>query len=129
MSYYQCRRCGHTGRLTRSMTLNECPKCGSNFCYYPPNVKDEYGRDRDFDLDLIIPKVLKESAMDTKKFKHYKGKIYHIQGFSQDEETGAVLVTYRQESGSQAFTQAATRFFGLVQNDDKMVPRFTPEKS
>ena len=60
-----------------------------------------------------------------KYYRHFKGGLYKFIGLAKDSETLDDLVVYQALYGDhQLWVRPATMFFGQVERDGKVFPRF-----
>lgn len=68
------------------------------------------------------------------RYRHYKGRYYHVLGVALDTETRAKMVLYKalyacpdltEEFGDDPiFTRPYSLFFSTIEHEGKIVPRF-----
>ena len=60
-----------------------------------------------------------------KYYRHFKGNLYRLIGIAKDSETLEELVVYQALYGDhQMWVRPAEMFFGKVERDGKVMPRF-----
>ena len=60
-----------------------------------------------------------------KYYRHFKGGLYKFIGLAKDSETLEDLVVYQAMYGEhQLWVRPASMFFGQVERDGKLMPRF-----
>lgn len=60
-----------------------------------------------------------------KYYRHFKGNLYRLIGIAKDSETLEDLVVYQALYGDhQLWVRPAEMFFGKVERDGKVMPRF-----
>ncbi len=66
-----------------------------------------------------------ENKIKLGKYRHYKGKDYHVLGVAHHSETGEKLVVYRQlHDDYSLFVRPLAMFMEEVELNGKKVPRF-----
>ena len=59
------------------------------------------------------------------EFRHFKGKLYRIEGFAKDSETLEKMVVYRALYGERGlWVRPAKMFFETIERDGKRIKRF-----
>jgi hypothetical protein len=58
-------------------------------------------------------------------YRHYKGDLYVVIGGAIHTETEESLVVYRHQDSGKVWARPAEMFFGTVDVDGTVVPRFT----
>ena len=65
------------------------------------------------------------SAMQTGRYRHYKGKEYFVLGVARHSETGEELVVYRPDYGDRdLWVRPKAMFLEHVEINGQSVPRF-----
>ena len=65
-----------------------------------------------------------EEVME-KYYRHFKGNLYRLIGIAKDSETLEEVVVYQALYGDhQLWVRPAGMFFGKVERDGKVMPRF-----
>jgi hypothetical protein len=63
--------------------------------------------------------------MKTGKYRHYKGRDYHVQGVARHSESGELLVVYMPLYGERGlWVRPLSMFEEMVQSADGPRPRF-----
>ena len=58
------------------------------------------------------------------EFRHFKGKLYRIEGFAKDSETLEKMVVYRALYGERGlWVRPAKMFFETIERDGKRIKR------
>ncbi len=66
-----------------------------------------------------------EKKLIGRKFRHFKGNRYRLEGFAKDSETTEEMVIYRQLYGEGSlWVRPAKMFFETIERDGKMIKRF-----
>lgn len=66
-----------------------------------------------------------EKKLVGRKFRHFKGNCYRLEGFAKDSETTEEMVIYRQLYGEGSlWVRPARMFFETIERDGKMIKRF-----
>ncbi|MBR4465813.1 DUF1653 domain-containing protein [bacterium] len=66
-----------------------------------------------------------ENKLIGRKFRHFKGNCYRLEGFAKDSETTEEMVIYRQLYGEGSlWVRPAKMFFETIERDGKMIKRF-----
>ncbi|MBO7446866.1 DUF1653 domain-containing protein [bacterium] len=66
-----------------------------------------------------------EKKLVGRKFRHFKGNCYRLEGFAKDSETTEEMVIYRQLYGEGSlWVRPAKMFFETIERDGKMIKRF-----
>ncbi|MBO7542901.1 DUF1653 domain-containing protein [bacterium] len=66
-----------------------------------------------------------EKKLIGRKFRHFKGNCYRLEGFAKDSETTEEMVIYRQLYGEGSlWVRPAKMFFETIERDGKMIKRF-----
>jgi hypothetical protein len=66
-----------------------------------------------------------EKKLIGKKFRHFKGNCYRLEGFAKDSETTEEMVIYRQLYGEGSlWVRPAKMFFETIERDGKTFKRF-----
>lgn len=66
-----------------------------------------------------------EKKLVGRKFRHFKGNRYRLEGFAKDSETTEEVVIYRQLYGEASlWVRPAKMFFETIERDGKMIKRF-----
>lgn len=66
-----------------------------------------------------------EKKLIGRKFRHFKGNRYRLEGFAKDSETTEEVVIYRQLYGEGSlWVRPAKMFFETIERDGKMIKRF-----
>jgi hypothetical protein len=69
--------------------------------------------------------LLKETAMQEGRYRHYKGRDYIVLGVAKHSETLEELVVYRQDYGEHGlWVRPMGMFLESVEIDGQLVPRF-----
>ncbi len=62
-----------------------------------------------------------------REFRHFKGKLYRLEGFAKDSETLEEMVVYRALYGEGGlWVRPAKMFFETIERDGKKMKRFEP---
>jgi hypothetical protein len=62
------------------------------------------------------------------RYRHYKGGAYELVGVARHSETLEPLVVYRPLYGArELWVRPHAMFFGSVEIDGRLVPRFAPD--
>ena len=70
-----------------------------------------------------------EKKLIGRKFRHFKGNRYRLEGFAKDSETTEEVVIYRQLYGEGSlWVRPAKMFFETIERDGKMIKRFELEE-
>lgn len=70
-----------------------------------------------------------EKKLIGRKFRHFKGNCYRLEGFAKDSETTEEMVIYRQLYGEGSlWVRPAKMFFETIERDGKMIKRFELEE-
>lgn len=70
-----------------------------------------------------------EKKLIGRKFRHFKGNCYRLEGFAKDSETTEEVVIYRQLYGEGSlWVRPAKMFFETIERDGKMIKRFELEE-
>ena len=70
-----------------------------------------------------------EKKLIGRKFRHFKGNRYRLEGFAKDSETTEEMVIYRQLYGEGSlWVRPAKMFFETIERDGKMIKRFELEE-
>ncbi len=68
-----------------------------------------------------------QESLIGREFRHFKGKLYRIEGFAKDSETLEEMVVYRALYGEQGlWVRPAKMFFETIERDGKTMKRFEP---
>ena len=60
-------------------------------------------------------------------FRHFKGKLYRLEGFAKDSETLEEMAVYRAlYSDGGLWVRPAKMFFETIERDGKLMKRFEP---
>ena len=60
-----------------------------------------------------------------REFRHFKGKLYRLEGFANDSETQEEMVVYRALYGEHGlWVRPAKMFFETIERDGKTMKRF-----
>ena len=71
----------------------------------------------------------KQDSLIGRMFRHFKGNLYHLEGFAKDSETLEEMVVYRALYGDGGlWVRPAKMFFDTVEGDGKTMKRFEPLK-
>ena len=66
-----------------------------------------------------------EKKLIGRKFRHFKGNRYRLEGFAKDSETTEEVVIYRQLYGEGSlWVRPAKMFFETIERDGKTFKRF-----
>lgn len=66
-----------------------------------------------------------EKKLVGRKFRHFKGNCYRLEGFAKDSETTEEMVIYRQLYGEGGlWVRPAKMFFETIERDGKTFKRF-----
>ena len=66
-----------------------------------------------------------EKKLIGRKFRHFKGNCYRLEGFAKDSETTEEMVVYRQLYGEGGlWVRPAKMFFETIERDGKTFKRF-----
>lgn len=66
-----------------------------------------------------------EKKLVGRKFRHFKGNCYRLEGFAKDSETTEEMVIYRQLYGEGSLWVRPTKmFFETIERDGKTFKRF-----
>ena len=66
-----------------------------------------------------------EKKLIGRKFRHFKGNCYRLEGFAKDSETTEEMVIYRQLYGEGSlWVRPAKMFFETIERDGKTIKRF-----
>ena len=66
-----------------------------------------------------------EKKLIGRKFRHFKGNCYRLEGFAKDSETTEEMVIYRQLYGEGSlWVRPAKMFFETIEREGKMIKRF-----
>ena len=72
----------------------------------------------------LVSALNNEDVME-KYYRHFKGNLYRLIGIAKDSETLEELVVYQALYGDhQLWVRPADMFFGKVERDGKVMPRF-----
>ena len=70
-----------------------------------------------------------EKKLIGRKFRHFKGNCYRLEGFAKDSETTEEMVIYRQLYGEGSlWVRPAKMFFETIERDGKTIKRFELEE-
>lgn len=70
-----------------------------------------------------------EKKLIGRKFRHFKGNRYRLEGYAKDSETTEEVVIYRQLYGEGSlWVRPAKMFFETIERDGKMIKRFELEE-
>lgn len=70
-----------------------------------------------------------EKKLIGRKFRHFKGNCYRLEGFAKDSETTEEMVIYRQLYGEGSlWVRPAKMFFETIERDGKIIKRFELEE-
>ena len=62
-----------------------------------------------------------------REFRHFKGKLYRLEGFAKHTETQEEMVVYRALYGEHGlWVRPAKMFFETIERDGKSMKRFEP---
>lgn len=66
-----------------------------------------------------------QAELAGRTFRHFKGKLYRLEGFAKDSETLEEMVVYRALYGEHGlWVRPAKMFFETVERDGKTMKRF-----
>ena len=68
-----------------------------------------------------------QESLVGREFRHFKGKLYRLEGFAKDSETQDDMVVYRALYGEHGlWVRPVKMFFETIERDGKRMKRFEP---
>ena len=68
-----------------------------------------------------------QDSLIGRKFRHFKGNFYQLEGFAKDSETLEEMVVYRALYGERGlWVRPVKMFFETIERDGKRMKRFEP---